>query len=50
MEITTKEYTLLFNAVIDAIDKLDALKAELILAQQQAEEIVISKDDSTANE
>ncbi len=45
MEITTKEYTLLFNAIIDAIGKLDALKAELILAQQHAEEIVISRDD-----
>ena len=43
MEITAKEYTLLFNAISDAIDKLEALKNELILAQQQAEEIVISE-------
>ena len=43
MEITTKEYTLLFNALSDAIDKLEALKNELIFTQQQAEEIVISE-------
>ena len=43
MEITTKEYTLLFNAVTDAIEKLEELKTALILVQQDAEEIVISK-------
>lgn len=50
MEIATKEYTLLFNAVTDAIDKLDSLRAELIIAQQQAEETVISREDSTMSE
>ena len=45
MEITTKEYTLLFNAVTDAIEKLEELKTALILVQQKAEEIVISKSN-----
>ena len=43
MEITTKEYTLLFNAVTAAIEKLEELKTALIIVQQDAEEIVISK-------
>ena len=47
MNITVKEYTLLFNAVTDAVEKLNSLRAELIIAQQQAKETVISREDST---
>ena len=28
MEITTREYTLLFNTITDAIEKLNALRVE----------------------
>ena len=48
MEVTTREYTLLFNTITAVIEKLDALKAELIFAQQQTEEIVIGTDKSMA--
>lgn len=37
-----KEYTLLFNAITDAIEELEKLKQQLITAQQEAEEIYIS--------
>ena len=50
MNITVKEYTLLFNAVTDAVEKLNSLRAELIIAQQQAEEIVIAKNSLTVQE
>lgn len=38
-----EEYTTLFNAISDAIEELEALKQQLILAQQKAEEIFIEK-------
>ena len=38
-----EEYTLLFNAITDALKTLEALRDHLILAQQTAEEIYISK-------
>jgi hypothetical protein len=38
-----KEYTLLFNAITDAIKELEILKEKLIKAQQEAEEIYIEK-------
>jgi hypothetical protein len=38
-----EEYTLLFNAITDAIKELESLKEKLILAQQEAEEIYIEK-------
>ncbi len=47
MNITTEEYTLLFNAVTDAIENLEALKETLIQAQRQAEEIVINRSSQT---
>ena len=50
MNITVKEYTLLFNAVTNALERLEALKFALILAQQQAEEIVIAKNSLTVQE
>lgn len=37
-----KKYTLLFNAITDAIEELEKLKQQLIIAQQEAEEIYIS--------
>lgn len=42
-----KMYTLLFNAITDALRKIDALQVEeakqqLILAQQQTEELYIT--------
>ena len=47
MNITVKEYTLLFNAVTNALEQLETLKFALILAQQQAVEIVIAKNSLT---
>ena len=47
MNITVKEYTLLFNAVTNALEQLEALKSALILAQQQAEIIVIAKNSNS---
>lgn len=46
-----KLYTLLFNAVTDALEELERLnigsaKARLIAAQQQAEEFYIADEDS----
>ena len=38
-----EEYTLLFNAISDALETLDALRKDLIVAQQEAEEKYISK-------
>jgi len=49
MNITEKEYTLLFNAVTNALEQLEALKFALILAQQ-AVEIVIAKNSLTVQE
>ena len=39
----SEEYTLLFNAITDALETLDALRKQLMEAQQKAEEIYISK-------
>ena len=39
------EYTLLFNAITDAIFALEALRDLLMAAQIQAEEIYISRED-----
>lgn len=38
-----EEYTLLFNAITDALKTLEELRDNLIEAQQQAEEMYISK-------
>ena len=45
MENLSKEYLLLFNAILDAEETLETLKGKLIKAQIAAEEIYISKDD-----
>jgi len=42
--ITQREYTLLFNAVSEAIDTLAKLKEQLISAQREAEEIIIARE------
>lgn len=44
MDLTTEEYRVLFNAITDAIQKLSDIQNSLIAAQQQAEELVISKE------
>ena len=44
MDITTEEYRVLFNTITDAIQKLSYIQNSLIAAQQQAEELVISKE------
>ena len=45
MDVTTEEYTLLFNAITETIQRLESIKDSLILAQQRAEDIVISKGE-----
>ena len=40
-----REYTILFNAITDAIESLNSLRTALILAQQAAEESYISRED-----
>lgn len=45
MENLSTEYLLLFNAISDAENTLEALKERLIKAQVDAEEVYISKDD-----
>lgn len=42
MKPISKEYLKLFNTIVDTINTLDALKYDLIIAQQQAEELYIS--------
>ena len=44
MQKVSKEYLLLFNAITDAEESLCRLRAELMAAQQQAEELYISAD------
>lgn len=44
MDHISPEYLLLFNAITDAEKALDELKQRLILIQQQAEELYISRD------
>ena len=39
----TEEYILLFNTITDALGTLESLRAELIAAQQKAEELYISR-------
>ena len=39
----SEEYTLLFNTITDALETLDALRKQLMEAQQKAEEIYIAK-------
>lgn len=46
MDAIRKEYTLLFNAITDAENTLEQLRARLIAAQQQAEELFLSAEDS----
>lgn len=41
----TKEYTYLFNAITDTINRLEELKQLLISAQQQAEQIYMERGE-----
>ena len=43
----TKEYLLLFNAISDAQIALEQLRADLISAQRQAEDLFIQDEAST---
>lgn len=43
MEPISKEYLLLFNAITDAQESLDRIRAELLCAQQQAEELYLAQ-------
>ena len=40
----SEEYILLFNTITDALEALDSLRKQLMEAQQQAEEIYISRE------
>ena len=40
-----REYTTLFNAITDAVEALEAVKAALMAAQQKAEEIFIESGE-----
>jgi len=42
--MTTGEYRLLWNAVTDAIRQLEAVREQLVTAQQRAEELILEKD------
>lgn len=44
MNDISREYLLLFNAISDAEKSLEELKQKLVLAQQKAEDLYISKD------
>ena len=46
MDAIQKEYTLLFNAITDAESTLEQLRARLIAAQQQAEELFLNAYDT----
>ena len=43
--IVNKEYSVLFNAVTDALNALERVKELLVSAQQEAEELVIKGED-----
>ena len=47
MDVTTEEYTLLFNTITETIQRLESIKASLIFAQQRAEELVISAEEGS---
>ena len=45
MDAIKREYTLLFNAITDAENTLEQLRARLIAAQQQAEELFLTPEE-----
>ena len=47
MEITTEEYRVLFNAVTDAIMQLEQIRDRMVIAQQHAEEMIISSSNNS---
>lgn len=46
---TSKEYCYLFNKMTDIITQLDSLKAELVNAQLESEELFLSKLEEEAS-
>lgn len=48
MDAIRKEYTLLFNAITDAEAVLEQLRIRLIAVQQEAEELFLAAEDSSA--
>ena len=50
MQKVSRDYLLLFNAITDAEETLDRLRAELMEAQRRAEELYISEDDAASRE
>lgn len=46
---TSKEYCYLFNKMTDIITQLDSLKAELVSAQLESEELFLSKFEEEAS-
>ena len=45
MSQASKEYLLLFNTITQTIERLEALRNDLIFCQQRAEELYIANDD-----
>lgn len=41
----SREYTLLFNTITDLIERLEALKDDLMNAQRKAEEMYMERTD-----
>ena len=41
----TEEYLYLFNTIARTMEQLDAIKAQLLLAQAQAEELYLKRTD-----
>lgn len=44
MQNISQEYLLLFNAITDAEERLERIRADLIAAQQRAEELFLAGD------
>ena len=45
MDTISKEYLLLFNAITDAEETLNALRLRLIAAQQRSEELFLAGEE-----
>ena len=45
MNLLTKEYLLLFNALTDAEEALAQIRADLMAAQQQAEDLFLERTE-----
>jgi len=47
MSQASKEYLLLFNTITQTIERLEALRNDLIFCQQRAEELYIANDQDS---